>query len=317
MCDSDQECVGTPTGGAPVVCSPAAAAAKSHARTSPKRSTADDASCFRTPRAKRSRRSPSPTRFPVQPVLDESHQMFWWWTFVLNGPLGVLLRSIGHMGRAWRVFSACTGRFSEAWSYEVCGIPIAKGSVDCCDNELRSYRFCINNHRGLLRHFYESMLEMEADHGGACHIHPGQCCCPADDEVDFAVISFPCQPWSSLANRKDRPPPDNHKSFAAVFGAEGSATSLVRKRHPHCALFENVDGFKTTKDSDGLTGLQKLVRVMMAIVVGGQHFYTGWACCRVCTDHWGAPGRSRCLEFRTVVTAPVFEPETKNEFIDS
>ena len=179
---------------------------------------------------------------------------------------------------------------------QVCGIPISEHSVDCADNEPYSATFCRNNHGHLIGHFFESMLEMESDDGGLCYFHEGRCCKASLSDYDFAVVCFPCQPWSSLGNRKNRAAPNQHKYWSAVFGAEGSAISLVRRKHPRIVLFENVDGFRTLLDDSGRTGLQRLEDEMYGIKGGGSRFYRGSASVRITTDCWGAPGRSRLLD---------------------
>ena len=83
-------------------------------------SAASPSSVAATPTPKRRRRSPSlpGERVPVTPIADESHVLFWWFQFVLNGPLGVLLRALVHVSRPWRVLSGCTGQLSEIWAFQ-------------------------------------------------------------------------------------------------------------------------------------------------------------------------------------------------------
>ncbi len=149
-----------------------------------------------------------------------------------------------------------------------------------------------------VRRFYESLLDMESGPDGSCYndigsaaVHDG-----ADGEFDFSFIGFPCQPWSSLANRADRPNPECHALWNAVFGAEGSSVSIAKIRHPFVLLFENVYGFAKLKDFSGRTGLQRLVDEIKSVKVNGRQWYTGWRCCRVCTDSWGGASKPRCPE---------------------
>ena len=77
-----------------------------------------DARALTTPRPKRRRASPTRTGIPVTPLTDTSHEFWWWLAFIMEGPLGILLRLVTHVLRAWQVFSGCTGQFSEAWAYQ-------------------------------------------------------------------------------------------------------------------------------------------------------------------------------------------------------
>ena len=51
---------------------------------------------------------------------DEQHECWWWYKYIANSSLGrALAAALAASPREWRVASGCTGKFSEAWSYEV------------------------------------------------------------------------------------------------------------------------------------------------------------------------------------------------------
>ena len=77
--------------------------------------------CDTTPQPKRRRSSPN-RGVPVAPLQDSSSLMWWWWSFILSSLIGVALRAVVFASREWKVFSACTGQFSEGWAYRVAAI---------------------------------------------------------------------------------------------------------------------------------------------------------------------------------------------------
>ena len=141
----------------------------------------------------------------------------------------------------------------------------------------------------MMRHFFSDMLEMESP-AGYCHLHDSDMCgADSYESSDFSCVCFPCQPWSSLSNRADKPSPSAHPDFKNVFGTAGSSVSLMRSRKPSIALFENVEGFMYVTDDTGRTGVQRLCDEMFDIKVPEAllHWFQD------CQAHHGPLGRTR------------------------
>ena len=141
-----------------------------------------------------------------------------------------------------------------------------------CDGKSEAQQMVRLNKGSKVRHFWDSMMSMEASF--PCCMHPGHMACSSvvpPLETDILVCCSPCQPFSGMRSSSVC---TTHPLFNVTFGEQGSACSMPAHILPKVYVVEQVWAFTSVfHDLEG-TPLAEFIRRVMATRRGdgSKHF---------------------------------------------
>ena len=165
------------------------------------------------------------------------------WVPHVVSPMAPFRHILGHVARAARVGSFCTGAGPEHLLPKCLDIPCVFPMS--CDNKDFAYRFMRSN-KFITEHHWVDANELFTQGVGRCAVHGfGQCQLELVGKLDVLVAGITCQPYSTARSTRFTGGTLAHDEASLV----DRFVDAVRMLQPKKAVLENVMGFLMAESS--------------------------------------------------------------------